>query len=262
MKNKFLATCAFLGAASFSLATLTSCDIDDINLGSILDGATGCQNLDTKYEEAVRSEGELITIQQLKDGMKDGTVGFSMSLLLNKEGVNKLFRAASDFTKYSYKGDGYTLTLKVPTIQLSGCPKSQLMAIYNELQKDVGYYSNYFAYDYYAQQMREDNEVSCITMDLPVEVQVPILGKTTQKITVALPIYSKIKGDDPANEADYAKGLRTSIFADLKHAQLIEFGALENIPVVGSYIIPAINLIWQEFQVGNAVLKKKLFGSL
>lgn len=254
MKRSFLATCALMGASAFFLTSATSCDLDGNDLGKyigpdtiggIVNGMAGCPNLEAQYQEALNSEGELISIDQLKQGMADGTVGFSMAMLLNKSGVNKLFAAATDF-KYEIDVSVAKVILKLPTIQLDGCPKDQLIKLLEDVQKDSAFYNSY-----YADQIRQNNEISCITMDLPVQVK-SLISDTTYGVKVALPIYGKIKGDNPSNAEDYAKGLRTSIFADLKHAQLIDFAGIPQAA------IDIINLAWQQF-VSNQFRNVSLF---
>jgi hypothetical protein len=212
--------------------------ISDQNLIDLIDASNGCPTLADSMDKALRAEGELISIDELKRGMEDGTVGFSMALLLNKNGINKLFKKASDMTKYTYSPDGMGLTsvsLKAPTIQLTGCPKDLLTNLMTELSNDP----------HYKKQIQERNEISCITMDLPINVKVTGWNGEINA-SVGLPIYDMIKGDNPANAEDYAKGLRTSIFADLKHAQIVDLdlGIAKQYEVV---IKSAINIAWQQF---------------
>ena len=246
MKNKFLATCATIGIAALSFISLSSCDegsmnaflssLNDQNIANLIDAYNGCPNLQSQYEQAVQEEGQLITIQELKQGMENNTVGFSMAMLLNKSGVNKLFEKATDWSKFTYGTNGVNVTLKLPTINLDGCPQDVLTNLMTELQGDT----------YYASQIRERNEISCITMDLPISVSY-LVGNYEFSAKVGLPIYGKIKGDDPNNAEDYAKGLRTAIFADLKHAQMVDLqlGGLN--PLYSNVIQTAINLAWQHF---------------
>lgn len=245
MKRSFLTTCALGAVAALSLTSSTSCDENSLNNllnGGLLNSLAGCPDLDSQYQAAVRAEGELIPIEELKAGMAKGTMGFSMALLLNKSGVNKLLRAATDWN-YSYDVSGLgKVTLKFPTIQLDGCDQDQLTKLLTTLQSDLNYYDSF-----YAQQVKENNEISCITMDLPIEVSLlgGLGGTKTISASIGLPIYSKIKGDDPNNAADYAKGLRTSIFADIRHAQLTKLNAAGG--SIDNYIQIGINSAWQYF---------------
>ena len=245
MKRNFLTTCALSAVAALALTSSTSCDENTLNSllnGGILSSLSGCPDLNTQYQAAVQAEGELISIEELQAGMANGTVGFSMALLLNKSGVNKLFKAATDWN-YSYDTSIGKVTLKFPTIQLDGCPKDQLTKLLTELQSDTAYFNSY-----YAQQVKENNEISCITMSLPIEISAlgGFLGNTEISADIGLPIYGKIKGDDPNNAADYAKGLRTSVFADIRHAQLIHLKGVGG-KDVSSAIETGVNLAWQYF---------------
>ena len=246
MKNRFLATCATTGIAALAFTSLSSCDeasmnyffasLSSQNIVEMLDASNGCPNLQTELNKALEEEGELISIQELKEGIENNTAGFSMALLLNKSGVNKLFAKATDWSKFTFGTSGVNVSLKLPTINLDGCPRDILTALYTDLQGN----------NYYTSQIRERNEISCITMDLPISVSY-LVGEYEFSASVGLPIYGMIKGDDESIPEDYAKGLRTSIFADLKHAQMINLSLGDLNPLYTKIIQNAINLAWQHF---------------
>ena len=241
-------------------ATVDICAKDDkgnlysveANYTDCLDGCekgyckVDCKNVDSQYQNAVQNEGELLSNDELKAGMANGSVKYPMAVSLNESGINKLLRSATDWD-YSYAiGEGTTITLGFPTIHLDGCPVDMLSTLQTELQADANYYNLY-----YAPQIRANNEISCITMEMPFELH-GVLSQGTITASVNLPVYTTTKGNDPGKPEEYAKGVRTVLFVDLKHAHILSFNSSV------SMIESLLNTAWK-YLVSNQFKNFALF---
>lgn len=203
MKHSFLATCAIVGFAAFSLTSLTSCDEEALNnffngtpdrcsLGTtftdFLDLATGldCVRNRSDYDAYVADMGQLLTMEQVQRKMVEAPNDFAMAMTLNASAINKLFRSA---TNWQFDG----IDVELPTIQVGGC-------------------KNYSTTSSFADH--------CLTFVVGASI-----ANHGVQISLGVPIVAEVKGHNPNNAEDYEKGLRTTIFADLPHAELVSLKA-------------------------------------
>ncbi len=198
MKRTFLTTCALSAVAALALTSSTSCDENTLNslLGGsgdqctmgntftdLLDMANGldCNKTKADYSAYVADMGSLLDISTVKQRMVSQPKDFSMAMVLNSSAINKLFRSSTEW-KFGSIGLG------LPTIQMGGC-------------------SEVFSSDY------ADHCISLVASGT-------VAGNRIE-VGFGVPIISVIKGDDPSKPDDYAKGLRTTIFANFPEAQIV-----------------------------------------
>ena len=189
MKHNIFLPCAAIALAALSLTSLTSCDLDEKTVNDIIgivDGVIKCSAEDvcTQAQEgltkAINEEGMLAS--------KIDTEGdYSMALTLNAAGINKLFRASSDWA-YDSVGVG------VPTLQVGGCRK-QTTSIISALGLS--------AY--------KGNIDQCIAVEIPLKINK--LGMNLNvSATFGAPVVAKLREGDG----------KTDIYLDLSQAQLID----------------------------------------
>lgn len=189
MKNNVFLACAAIALSAISLTSLTSCDLDEKTVNDIvgiLDGVIKCSADDvcTQAQEgltkAINEEG------MLADHI-DTNGDYSMALTLNATGINKLFRASSDWTYDSFG-------LGMPVLQVGGCRK-QTTSIISSL--GLSAYTG--------------NIDQCIAVEIPLKINKFGINLNVSA-TFGAPVIAKLREGDG----------KTDIYLDLSQAQLID----------------------------------------
>lgn len=196
--NSWFKSLAVSAIATLSITSISSCGFDGGSsngdscswgnpVTDIFDIASGanCNQTATDYAAVVGKQGSLLSIDTVESRMQKYPKDFSMALVLNQTSINKLFRASAN---WNFAG----FDVELPTIQVGGCRPN---ADYD---------------DFTGAKISSDN---CLSLVFGMGI-----GTYGVNVTLGVPVTTAIKGKD---END-GKGLRTSIFADLPKAQLLD----------------------------------------
>lgn len=219
MNRLWLKTLGVSLAAALSFASLSSCDFDSITgngstcawgntVSDIFDLATGtdCNQTKNEFTQTVAKQGTLLTIDEVKSRMQRYPKDYSMALVLNSDAVNKLFRASANWNISGFD-------IELPTIQIGGCRPNA---------------------DYSSWTSAKVSSDNCLSLVFGVAIE----GYGVN-VTLGVPITTAIKGDNTQIDQ---KGLRTSIFADLANAQLLDAtlktgGSVSSMPSVARMFV-------------------------
>lgn len=182
-----------LGFSALALTSVSSCDFDSLvkgdeftqclginNANDILTGlvnvsmdAQNCPRFDALYQQTVKQEGELLSIEEVNQMIRDDA-DFSMAISLNATGVKKLFDQSVSWAN------------QFPVvIDVGGCRDRSASVIDKGLQVE-----------------------NCLAFGFNIKGYNVIFG---------VPMTSVIKRDGQDGQGD-----RTSVFASLQSAQIIE----------------------------------------
>lgn len=204
MIRKFKSLFAGLAIAALSLTSLSSCDLDDLtntssdrctlgtSMTDIFDAVMGseCTGIQKEYNNVIQSQGTLLDIETVKARMETNPKDYAMAMVLNASALNKLFKKASTWN-----------STELPSISIGGC----------HVNSEIDAIANLIGLNTYP--LSADN---CLTFNFGIKA-----SSYNFNVSIGVPITPVVKGDDPSKPDDYAKGLRTSIFADLPKAQLL-----------------------------------------